>query len=75
MNEIIKEEIVEWIKIIIIVFFFVFIIICFIKLILVNGELMYLIFKLYDYLVVNRMIYKLLELKCGDIMIFKIDLL
>lgn len=75
MNETIKEEIVEWIKIIITALFFAFIITRFIKPTLVNGESMYPTLKSHDYLVANRMTYKLSEPKCGDIMIFKTDLL
>ncbi len=36
---------------------------------------MYPTLKSHDYLVANRMTYKLSEPKCGDIMIFKTDLL
>lgn len=75
MNETIKEEIVEWIKIIITALFLAFIITRFIKPTVVNGESMYPTLKPNDYLVANRMSYKLSEPKCGDIMIFKTDLL
>ena len=65
----------ELIKISIIEIFFTFIITRFIKPTLVNGESMYPTLKSHDYLVANRMTYKLSEPKCGDIMIFKTDLL
>ncbi|WP_334295452.1 S26 family signal peptidase, partial [Clostridioides difficile] len=48
MNETIKEEIVEWIKIIITALFFAFIITRFIKPTLVNGESMYPTLKSHD---------------------------
>ena len=54
MNETIKEEIVEWIKIIITALFFAFIITRFIKPTLVNGESMYPTLKSHDYLVAQE---------------------
>lgn len=75
MGEVVKKEVVEWIKVIVIVFVLVFVIICFIVLIIVKGELMYFILVECDYLIVNRIVYKVGELKYKDIIVFKIDLI
>lgn len=69
-----KKELIEWVKIIATALIFAFIITQFIKPTLVRGESMYPTLEENDYLIVNRMSYKVGEPKLGDIIVFKTDL-
>lgn len=67
-------ELMEWIKIIIIALIFAFIITQFIRPTLVRGESMYPTLKENDYLIINKMSYKVKEPKLGDVIVFSTDL-
>ena len=75
MSEKFKREIIEWGKVIITALVFAFIITQFIRTTLVRGESMYPTLVENDYLIINRMAYKLGKPKDGDIIVFKTDLL
>ena len=75
MSEKFKREIIEWGKVIITALVFAFIITQFIRPTLVRGESMYPTLVENDYLIINRMAYKLGKPKDGDIIVFKTDLL
>jgi signal peptidase I len=75
MNEKIKKEAIEWMKIIATALIFAFIITQFIKPTLVRGESMYPTLEENDYLIINRMAYKMGEPKDGDIIVFSTELL
>ena len=75
MNEKLKKEAVEWIKIIATALVFAFIITQFIRPTLVKGESMYPTLEENDYLIINRLAYKIGQPKEGDIIVFKTDLL
>ena len=75
MSEKFKKEIIEWGKVIITALVFAFIITQFIRPTLVRGESMYPTLVENDYLIINRMAYKLGKPKDGDIIVFKTDLL
>ncbi|MPM51181.1 Signal peptidase IB [bioreactor metagenome] len=75
MNEKIKKEAIEWMKIIITALVFAFIITQFVRPTLVRGESMYPTLEENDYLIINRMAYKIGEPKQGDIIVFSTELL
>lgn len=75
MSEKLKKEAIEWIKIIATALVFAFIITQFIRPTLVKGESMYPTLEENDYLIINRLAYKIGEPKEGDIIVFKTDLL
>ncbi len=75
MKEKIKNEIIEWVKIIATALVFAFIITQFIRPTLVRGESMYPTLEEDDYLIINRMAYKVGEPKKGDVIVFKTNLL
>lgn len=75
MNEKIKKEAIEWMKIIATALIFAFIITQFIRPTLVRGESMYPTLEENDYLIINRMAYKIGEPKDGDIIVFSTELL
>ena len=75
MNEKIKKEAIEWMKIIITALVFAFIITQFVRPTLVRGESMYPTLEENDYLIINRMSYKIGEPKRGDIIVFSTELL
>ncbi|HSQ88936.1 signal peptidase I [Romboutsia sp.] len=75
MNDKIKKEAIEWIKIIATALVFAFIITQFVRPTLVRGESMYPTLKENDYLVINRMSYKFGEPKERDIIVFSTELL
>ena len=74
MSEKFKKEIIEWGKVIITALVFAFIITQFIRPTLVRGESMYPTLVENDYLIINRMAYKIGEPKDGDIIVFKTNL-
>ncbi len=75
MNSKIKSELVEWGKIIVTSLVFAFIITQFIRPTLVRGESMYPTLEEDDYLIINRVSYKVSEPEKGDIIVFKTELL
>lgn len=75
MSEKLKNEVIEWGKIIVVAIVFSFIITQFIRPTLVRGESMYPTLEENDYLIINRMSYKLGKPKRGDIIVFTTDLL
>ncbi len=75
MNDKIKKEAIEWMKIIATALVFAFIITQFIRPTLVRGESMYPTLKENNYLIINRMAYKTGEPKDGDIIVFSTQLL
>lgn len=75
MSEKFKKELIEWIKVIATALVFAFIITQFIRPTLVRGESMYPTLVENDYLIINRMAYKIGEPKDGDIIVFKTNLL
>ena len=75
MSEKFKREIIEWGKVIITALVFAFIITQFIRPTLVRGESMYPTLVENDYLIINRMAYKIGQPKDGDIIVFKTNLL
>lgn len=75
MSEKIRKEALEWIKIIVTALVLAFIITQFIRPTLVRGESMHPTLVENDYLIINRMAYKVGEPKEGDIIVFSTDLL
>lgn len=75
MSEKFKKEAIEWIKIIATALVFAFIITQFIRPTLVRGESMYPTLEENDYLIINRISYKIGEPKQGDIIVFGTNLL
>lgn len=75
MSEKFKKELIEWSKVIAVALVLAFIITQFIRPTLVRGESMYPTLVENDYLIINRLAYKLGEPKDGDIIVFKTDLL
>lgn len=75
MSDKFKKEAIEWIKIIATALVFAFIITQFVRPTLVRGESMYPTLKENDYLMINRMSYKVGEPKKGDIIVFSTALL
>ncbi|MFR8152716.1 MAG: signal peptidase I, partial [Romboutsia timonensis] len=71
MSEKFKKELIEWIKVIATALVFAFIITQFIRPTLVRGKSMYPTLVENDYLIINRMAYKIGEPKDGDIIVFK----
>ncbi|MEG0843202.1 MAG: signal peptidase I [Romboutsia sp.] len=71
----IKNEIFEWVKIISTALVFAFIITQFIRPTLVRGESMYPTLEENDYLIINKVSYKMGEPKKGDIIVFSTSLL
>ena len=70
MSEKFKKELIEWIKVIATALVFAFI-----RPTLVRGKSMYPTLVENDYLIINRMAYKIGEPKDGDIIVFKTNLL
>lgn len=75
MSENLKKEAIEWLKIIATALVFAFIITQFIRPTLVKGESMYPTLEENDYLIINRIAYKIGEPKKGDIIVFGTNLL
>lgn len=75
MGDKLKKEAVEWVKIIVTALIFAFVITQFIRPTLVRGESMYPTLQENDYLIINRMAYKIGEPKSGDIIVFSTNLL
>lgn len=75
MSEKFRKEAIEWIKIIATALVFAFIITQFIRPTLVRGESMYPTLEENDYLIINRISYKIGEPKPGDIIVFGTNLL
>lgn len=75
MSDKFKNEAIEWVKIIATALVFAFIITQFIKPTLVRGESMYPTLEENDYLIINRISYKIGEPKKGDVIVFSTDLL
>lgn len=74
MSEKFKTELIEWSKIIVTALIFAFIITQFIRPTLVRGESMYPTLEENDYLIINRITYKIGNPKHGDIIVFSTDL-
>ena len=74
MSEKVKKEIIEWIKVFALAIAFAFIITQFIKPTLVRGDSMYSTLEEGDYLIINRMAYKMGEPERGDIIVFESNL-
>lgn len=70
MRDKIKVELIEWFKIIATALIFAFIITQFARPTLVRGQSMYPTLEENDYLIINRMAYKVGELELGDIIVF-----
>ena len=70
----IKNSIIEWIKVFGLAIILAFVITLFIKPTLVRGDSMLPTLHENDYLIINRMVYRLGEPKNGDIIVFKSDL-
>lgn len=75
MNDKIKKEAIEWMKIIATALVFAFIITQFVRPTLVRGESMYPTLEENDYLIINRMSYKFGDPKERDIIVFSTELL
>ena len=75
MSEKFKKELIEWIKVIATALVFAFIITQFIRPTLVRGKSMYPTLVENDYLIINRMAYKIGEQNDGDLIVFKTNLL
>ncbi|RDY24102.1 signal peptidase I [Romboutsia maritimum] len=74
MSSKLKKEIYEWIKTIGVALVVAVVIIQFIRPTIVNGESMYPTLEDKDYLIINRMAYKLGDPTKGDIVVFGTDL-
>lgn len=74
MSEKIKNEILEWIKVIAIALVAAFVITRFVRPTLVRGESMFPTLEENDYLVINRTAYKIGEPEHGDIIVFGTNL-
>ena len=70
----IKSTIIEWIKVFGLAIILAFVITLFIKPTLVRGDSMVPTLHENDYLIINRMVYRMGEPKNGDIIVFKSDL-
>lgn len=70
----IKNSIIEWIKVFGLAIILAFVITLFIKPTLVRGDSMLPTLHENDYLIMNRMVYRLGEPQNGDIIVFKSDL-
>lgn len=70
-----KNEILEWVKIIATAFVLSFVITQFVRPTLVKGESMFPTLKENDYLIVNRISHKLSGFDKGDVIVFSTDLL
>ena len=75
MSDKFKKEAIEWIKIIATALVFAIIITQFVKPTLVRGESMYPTLEENDYLIINRMSYRVGEPKKEDIIVFSTALL
>ena len=75
MSDKFKKEAIEWVKIIATALVFAFIITQFVRPTLVRGESMYPTLEENDYLIINRVSYKIGEPKRGDVIVFSTDLL
>ncbi|WP_042277089.1 signal peptidase I [[Clostridium] dakarense] len=75
MSDKFKKEAIEWIKIIATALVFAFIITQFVRPTLVRGESMYPTLEENDYLIINRMSYRVGEPKKGDVIVFSTALL
>lgn len=75
MSDKFKKEAIEWIKIIATALVFASIITQFVKPTLVRGESMYPTLEENDYLIINKMSYRVGEPKQGDIIVFTTALL
>ena len=68
----IKSTIIEWIKVFGLAIILAFVITLFIKPTLVRGDSMVPTLHENDYLIINRMVYRMGEPKNGDIIVFKL---
>lgn len=69
-----KSELIEWVKTIAVAVVLAFLITQFIRPTIVNGQSMYPTLDNSDYLIINRMAYKLGEPERGDIIVFSTNL-
>lgn len=69
-----KNELIEWAKTIAVAVVLAFVITQFIRPTIVNGQSMYPTLDNSDYLIINRMAYKLGEPERGDIIVFSTNL-
>lgn len=69
-----KKSIIEWIKVFGLAILLAFVITLFIKPTLVRGNSMVPTLHENDYLIINRIVYKISEPQNGDIIVFKSDL-
>lgn len=74
MSDKFKTELFEWAKIILTALIFAFVITQFIRPTLVRGESMYPTLEENDYLIINRITYKIGNPKPGDIIVFSTNL-
>ena len=70
----IKSTIIEWVKVFGLAIILAFVITLFIKPTLVRGDSMVPTLHENDYLIINRMVYRIKKNKNGDIIVFKSDL-
>lgn len=74
MNQSIKMELIEWIKVILIAGILALIITHFIKPTIVNGESMYPTLKPNDYLIMNKVAYRNRPVEYLDVIVFESNL-
>lgn len=74
MSSKLKNEILEWIKTIAIAFALALLITQFVRPTIVDGESMYPTLEHKDYLIINRIAYKIGKPTKGDIIVFETDL-
>ena len=70
----VKNSIIEWVKVFGLAIVLAFVITLFIKPTLVSGDSMLPTLHENDYLIINRMVYRMGEPKNGDVIVFKSDL-
>lgn len=74
MSSKLKNEVLEWVKTIAIAFALALLITQFVRPTIVDGESMYPTLEHKDYLIINRMAYKIGKPDKGDIVVFETDL-
>ena len=74
MKDSVRKEIIDWVKTIVISLVLAFLIVQVVKPTIVSGQSMYPTLNDKDYLILNRMAYKLGDINRGDIIVFKSDL-
>ena len=70
----VKNSIIEWVKVFGLAIVLAFVITLFIKPTLVSGDSMLPTLHENDYLIINKIVYKIGEPKNGDVIVFKSDL-